>query len=108
MNDEVRLNFVAGIREDVIKYFMQVRAEVSDKIKVIYSDSLYDYFDSQSGMRTTDILWTNQTSFHLLCLVRSHEPGEGSGKFNRNGCVKLKQESNRIIPNILISGSMIC
>ena len=94
-NDEVRLNLVAGIRADVNEYFKQVQSEISDKINVIYSDSLYDYFDKfNEVMRTTDILWTKPSELSFYCalgipIIMSPVIGSQE-KFNRKWLREIK------------------
>ena len=88
LNDEVKLNLVAGIKRDVIEFFENVKSETSDKINVIYSDSLYEYFDKFNQiMKTTDILWTkpSELSFYsALGVPIIMSPAIGSQeKFNR-------------------------
>ncbi len=64
----MRLNLVAGIRPEVFSYFLDVREEIgSDNLRVIYAESLHEYFDQfNSAMRETDILWTkpSELSFY--------------------------------------------
>jgi len=94
-NDEVKLNLVAGIRADVNEYFKHVQSEISDKINVIYSDSLYDYFDKfNEVMRTTDILWTKPSELSFYCalgipIIMSPVIGSQE-KFNRKWLREIK------------------
>ena len=68
--DEVKLNLVAGVKENVRDYYNSVREKITNddsKIEVIYADSIYDYFDKfNSILHTTDVLWTkpSELSFY--------------------------------------------
>lgn len=67
---EVCLNLVAGIKENVKEYFESVKKEIDtekESIRIIYSDSLYDYFEKFNNiLHETDILWTkpSELSFY--------------------------------------------
>lgn len=102
---EVRLNLVAGIRQEVNEYFESVKSEVDtgDKgINIIYSKSLQDYFGQfNRALRETDILWTkpSELSFYsALGIPIIMSPIIGSQeKFNRKWLrevqAALKQEN---------------
>jgi hypothetical protein len=68
LNNEVRINLVAGIRPEVRTYFEEVKREIgSENISIIYGETLHEYFQSfNTAMRTTDILWTkpSELSFY--------------------------------------------
>lgn len=88
---EIRLNLVAGIREEVKEYFESVKNEIdpdSESIKIIFSESLHQYFDLfNNALHETDILWTkpSELSFYsALGIPIVMSPIIGSQeKFNR-------------------------
>jgi hypothetical protein len=90
LNGEVKLNLVAGIKENIKEYFEEVKNETgadNDGIKLIHSNDLYTYFNLfNSAMRQTDILWTkpSELSFYTaLGLPIIMTPSIGSQeKFN--------------------------
>ncbi|MGB5531409.1 MAG: hypothetical protein WBQ32_15680 [Ignavibacteriaceae bacterium] len=102
---EVRLNLVAGIRQEVNEYFESVKSEVDAGgvgINIIYSKSLQNYFDQfNRTLRETDILWTkpSELSFYsALGIPIIMSPIIGSQeKFNRKWLrevqAALKQEN---------------
>ena len=59
---EVRLNLVAGVRDDTRDIFEQAHQEIlssDNSVTILYRDNHNDYFDAFNEMiRTTDILWT--------------------------------------------------
>ncbi len=87
----IRLNLIAGTRQEVNQQFLEVKDEVasgSEGIRVLYSDSLQNYFDLfNEAMHDTDILWTKPSELSFFCglgipiimtpTIGSHE------KFNR-------------------------
>ena len=61
--NKVRLNLVAGVRNDVYVYFQKVieqaKLDKSDSVNVIYAEDKMSYFKVfNKALRTTDILWT--------------------------------------------------
>ena len=102
---EVKLNLVAGIRQEVNEYFESVKSEVDtgdEGINIIYSKSLQDYFGQfNRALRETDILWTkpSELSFYsALGIPIIMSPIIGSQeKFNRKWLrevqAALKQEN---------------
>ena len=102
---KVRLNLVAGIRQEVNEYFESVKSEVDtgdECINIIYSKSLQDYFGQfNRALRETDILWTkpSELSFYsALGIPIIMSPIIGSQeKFNRKWLrevqAALKQEN---------------
>ena len=70
---EVNLNLVAGIRKEVFDYYQIVKNEVDpegDGIKIIYSNSLSEYFDLfNNSLRDTDILWTKPSELSFYCAL---------------------------------------
>jgi hypothetical protein len=102
---KVRLNLVAGIRQEVNEYFESVKSEVDtgdEGINIIYSKSLQDYFGQfNRALRETDILWTkpSELSFYsALGIPIIMSPIIGSQeKFNRKWLrevqAALKQEN---------------
>lgn len=91
ISGEVRLNLVAGIREEVRDYFLSVKEKIDSNcegINIIYSVSLAGYFDKfNKSLRDTDILWTkpSELSFYSsLGIPIIMSPTIGSQeKFNR-------------------------
>jgi len=67
---KVKLNLVAGIRDEVKKYFEDGLKELglsTDLVPITYSSNVYEYFEKFSNlMRVTDILWTkpSELSFY--------------------------------------------
>ena len=91
---EIRLNLVAGIKNDIYRYFEEAVREcnLEDKcgktINIIYSENKMDYFAKfNHTLLTTDILWTkpSELSFYsALGLPIIMAPPIGSQeKFNR-------------------------
>ena len=61
--NKVRLNLVAGVRNDVYLYFQKVieqeKLEKSDNVNVVYAEDKMSYFKIfNKVLRTTDVLWT--------------------------------------------------
>jgi hypothetical protein len=88
---EMRLNLVAGVRQDVREYFERVRSRFPDcrqGITVLYGSSMEGYFDRFNAlMRQTDLLWTKPSElsfFSGLGIPIIMSPTIGSQeKFNR-------------------------
>ncbi len=68
---EVILNLVAGVREEVYRYFEHLRAELlpgSPNLRVVYSPDKTDYFRLFSEViRLTDVLWTKPSELSFYC-----------------------------------------
>jgi hypothetical protein len=68
---KVRLNLVAGTRQEVRDYFINVRKEFSnghDEINVIYSQDFKSYYNNFNAcLATTDILWTKPSELSFYC-----------------------------------------
>jgi len=70
LKKEVRLNLVAGLREEVYKYFKDGLKDLNipeDLVYILYSKDPETYFEKFAQlMRTTDILWTkpSELSFY--------------------------------------------
>ncbi len=85
----LRLNLVAGIRPEVFAYFRGIKDAIgSDNIRVMYAETLGEYFQQFNGlMRETDILWTkpSELSFYAgLGIPIIMTPSIGSQeRFNR-------------------------
>lgn len=102
---EVKLNLVAGIRQEVNEFFDSVKNEIDpggNGIKIIFSKFLQEYFDHfNRAIRETDILWTkpSELSFYsALGIPIIMSPIIGSQeKFNRKWLreiqAALKQEN---------------
>lgn len=101
---EVKLNLVAGIREEVFEYFKLVKQKIDPEgngINIIYADSLKEYFNKfNQSLHETDILWTKPSELSFYCalgLPIIMSPVIGSQeKFNRKWLreiqAALKQE----------------
>ncbi|MFA7244636.1 MAG: hypothetical protein WC070_00470 [Candidatus Magasanikbacteria bacterium] len=73
-NGEIRLNLVAGIKNDVFRYYqailqdLELDSQINKNIFLIYSsESKFDYFKQFNEiLNTTDILWTkpSELSFY--------------------------------------------
>jgi hypothetical protein len=87
----IRLILVAGIRKEVNEYFKDVKKDIEpdgENIKIIFSESLHEYFDLfNQSLHETDILWTkpSELSFYsALGIPIVMSPIIGSQeKFNR-------------------------
>jgi len=97
--EEIRLILVAGIRKEVKEYFELVKKEidpVEENIKIIFSESLHDYFDLfNSTLHETDILWTKPSELSFYCalgipIVMSPIIGSQE-KFNRKWLHEIQQ-----------------
>lgn len=94
---ELKLNLVAGIREDVKKYFESLVKEIPDaahSIEILYENNIYDYFSKFNELiRRTDILWTkpSELSFYSgLGLPVIMTPALGSQEiFNRKWLTEI-------------------
>jgi hypothetical protein len=94
---EIRVNLVAGTKETVRDYFLEVKRELapsSDCLQVYYAESQTEYFDQfTSLMHTTDILWTkpSELSFYsALGIPIIMSPTIGSQeKFNRQWLLEI-------------------
>ncbi len=103
---EVRLNLVAGIRQEVSEYFESVKSEVDAAggcINIIYSKSLQEYFDQfNRALRDTDILWTkpSELSFYsALGIPIIMSPIIGSQeKFNRKWLREIQAALKQVNP----------
>ncbi len=91
---KVKIIFVAGIREEVRRYFvdsikeLELKDQVGKGIEIIFSEKIYDYFDKfNSALRETDILWTKPSElsfFSALGVPIIMAPPIGSQeRFNR-------------------------
>lgn len=67
----MRLNLVAGIREEVNSYFENVKSELlkdSPNIRIVYSPQKEEYFRQFSKtIRETDVLWTKPSELSFYC-----------------------------------------
>lgn len=70
---EIRLILVAGIRREVNEYFKEVKKEIDpdgDSIRIIFSESLHEYFDLfNQSLHETDILWTKPSELSFYCAL---------------------------------------
>lgn len=73
-NNKVRLNLVAGVRNDVYLFFQNtvktLRLESCDNVRVIYSEDKLSYFKSFNKiLRSTDVLWTKPSELTFYCAL---------------------------------------
>lgn len=100
---DIRLNLVAGVRDDVRAHFEELRRRLgTPNIDVIHGATLHEYFQRfNEAMRTTDILWTkpSELSFYAgLGIPVIMTPAIGSQeRFNRQWLFEIhagmKQEN---------------
>ncbi|MEK7644214.1 MAG: hypothetical protein AAB390_02845 [Patescibacteria group bacterium] len=94
MKGEVRLNLVAGVRNDVYRYYenailrLKARKKQNGHVNIIYAENKNDYFSLfNKTLLTTDVLWTkpSELSFYAgLGLPIIMAPTVGSQEvFNR-------------------------
>ena len=95
---QLRLNLIAGIREEVRDYFDNVKKEIlpdTDNIRIVYGTTKEDYFEVFSDIiRETDILWTkpSELSFYSgLGIPIIMAPTIGSQEeFNRRWLLEIQ------------------
>jgi hypothetical protein len=67
----VRLNLVAGVRDEVRDYFERVKAEAAPEngnLRIVYCPDKAEYFRAFSSLlRETDILWTKPSELSFYC-----------------------------------------
>lgn len=71
-NNEVRLNLVAGTKENVKKYFEDVKKMLdgNENITILYGENNYEYFDVfNEALHTTDVLWTKPSELSFYCAL---------------------------------------
>lgn len=91
--NKIRLNLVAGVRNDVYVYFQNVieqeKLDKSDNVNVVYAEDKMTYFKVfNKVLRTTDVLWTkpSELTFYSslgLPIIMS-EPIGSQEKYNRD------------------------
>lgn len=68
--NEVKLVLVAGIRQDVRNYYLNVKKHITDndsQIEIIYADTLDEYFNRfNRNLHDTDILWTKPSELSFF------------------------------------------
>jgi hypothetical protein len=73
ISGEIKINLVAGIRKEVTDYFLNVKNNIDpgcDNIKIIYAESLHEYFDIfNDALKETDILWTKPSELSFYCAL---------------------------------------
>jgi hypothetical protein len=73
LSRSVRLILVAGTKSNVRNYYSTVRktiAEDDSMIKIIYADSINDYFRMfNEELHNTDILWTKPSELSFYCAL---------------------------------------
>ena len=67
----VRLNLVAGVREEVRTFFEQYKADLlpeNRNLQVVYGSTKVEYFRRFSSiLRATDVLWTKPSELSFYC-----------------------------------------
>ncbi|HUT22302.1 MAG TPA: hypothetical protein VMX18_02740 [Candidatus Bipolaricaulota bacterium] len=72
---QVKINLVAGVRNEIYKYFERVAAKHGfgkdkSKVDIIYSLSFHEYMDRfNQALLTTDILWTKPSELSFYCAL---------------------------------------
>jgi len=107
LENKVKLNLIAGTKNDVKEYFEIVKSEITDddsKIEIIYSANMDEYFKLfNSILRNTDILWTKPselTFYAALGIPIIMSPTIGSQeKFNRKYLVELQAGIKQVNPD---------
>ena len=73
LNNEINLNLISGTKENVRDYFAEIKNNEfknCDNLKIFYSSTIMEYFDSFNKlMRTTDILWTKPSELTFYCAL---------------------------------------
>lgn len=121
LNNEIKLNLVAGTKVNVKEYFESVAHGITEdksKIDIVFSESLNGYFDKFNKLlHGTDVLWTkpSELSFYsALGLPIIMAPAIGSQeKANRKwlneiraGVKQLKPEyTDQWLPEMIRNGS---
>lgn len=106
-NGSVKLNLVAGTKETVRDYFVSVKRKIcndNDKINIIYSASMHEYFDLfNTALNDTDILWTkpSELSFYtaLGIPVIMTPPIGSQEKFNRKWLYEIQAGIKQVNPD---------
>lgn len=107
IDNNIKLVLVAGTKENVKDYFVSVKQEIEaddSQIEIIYSESMYDYFDKfNDALKTTDILWTkpSELSFYTaLGIPIIMTPPIGSQeKFNRRWLNEIQAGIRQLNPD---------
>ncbi|KUO62167.1 hypothetical protein APF79_04135 [bacterium BRH_c32] len=107
LQNKIKLNLVAGTRENIKNYFQKVASEISNdtkQIEVFYENNIEDYFNTFNRlMHSTDILWTkpSELSFYsALGLPIIMSPAIGSQeKFNRKWLLEIRAGIRQINPD---------
>jgi hypothetical protein len=89
----LRLNLVAGTRNDVYLYFQQALKDChlsnNDNARIIYAEDKMNYFKLfNKALRTTDVLWTKPSELTFYCglglPILMSEPVGDQEKYNRD------------------------
>ncbi len=89
---EMRLNLIAGVRNDVYVYYQNVvkqcKLQNSDSVRVIYAEEKMEYFRIFNKiLRKTDILWTKPSELTFYCAlglpIIMSEPIGSQERYNR-------------------------
>jgi len=93
--NEIKLNLVAGTKELVRDYFLEIKEKINGNIEVVYSNNIDEYFDAfNKVLKETDILWTKpgELSFYTalgLPIVITNAIGSQE-KFNQKWLYEIQ------------------
>ncbi|OHD53456.1 MAG: hypothetical protein A2Y33_15155 [Spirochaetes bacterium GWF1_51_8] len=98
LDGTVKLNLVAGLREEVFDYFVKGLKELGipdDTVYVLYAPKAFDYFEKFNILiRKTDIIWTkpSELSFYagLGIPIIMTQPIGSQEDFNRKWLVEIQ------------------
>lgn len=92
---EIKLNLVAGTKQYVRDFFLEVKEKIKGNITVTYFQNTYEYFDAFNKLiKETDILWTkpSELSFYSalgIPIVMTSAIGSQE-KFNQNWLYEIQ------------------
>ena len=71
LKGELRLNLVAGVREEVNRYFEEVKAGLlpgSPNLRIVFGSDKESYLNAfNQAIRETDLLWTKPSELSFFC-----------------------------------------
>lgn len=106
--NKLRLNLVAGTRNDVYNYYHQVLSDYhllnNNNVRIIYAIHKADYFHEFNRiLRTTDILWTKPSELAFYCglglPIIMTEPVGYQEKYNRAWLMAIGAGIDSLDPN---------
>jgi hypothetical protein len=70
---KVKLNLVAGTRQELMEYFLEVRHRIlsdSENVSIVWAEDNESYFELfNQYLHTTDILWTKPSELSFYCAL---------------------------------------